>query len=282
MEYKYDVTLSFAGEDREYVDKVANTLLENNVKVFYDKFEEVDLWGKDLGLHFDYVYRKGAKYCVIFISENYKKKIWTNHEIKTAISRAIESNVEYILPTRFDDTEIDGIRPTLGFLDLRKISAEKLAHLIIKKLEKEPTVPLQEQEQKDEETVYLGVKILANTYDRSYRGLTLGVDFTNRNKEHRYINEPNFELSHNIEGIGTRTFYLVEKLVNVEFPIKLEFGQSFSVSYVLKTGTIDLWKKLPKNATVQAFITSSIGEKFKSNKQEIERIIQVFSEMGIS
>lgn len=281
MEYKYDVTLSFAGEDREYVEKVANTLLENGIKVFYDKFEEVDLWGKDLGLHFDFVYRKGAKYCVPFISKHYKEKIWTNHEIKTAIARAIETNVEYILPTRFDDTEIDGIRPTLGFLDLRKISAEKLAHLIIKKLEKEPTVPLQEQQQEDEETVYLAVNILASSYSYSAQGLALGVNFTNKNKEHRYINEPYFELSHVIAEYGTKTFYLVEKLVHVEFPIKLEFGQSFSVSYLLKTGTIDIWKKLPKDATIQAFVTSSIGEKFKSNKHETEKITKVFNEMGI-
>lgn len=278
MEYKYDVTLSFAGEDREYVDKVAMTLQENNVKVFYDKFEEVDLWGKDLGLHFDYVYRKGAKYCVPFISEHYKKKIWTNHEIRTAIARAIETNVEYILPTRFDDTEIDGIRPTLGFIDLRNISPEKLAHLIIKKLEKEPTVPLLEQLQEDVESVYMGIKMLAMG---SYRGLGLGIHYVNKNKEHRYINEPYFELSDEIEGIGSKTFYLVEKIRNLEFPIKLEYGQSFDVTYTVKEGTIELWKKLPEKATIQTFVTSSIGEKFKSNKEPVEKIIQIFSELGI-
>ena len=48
MEYKYDIALSFAGEDREYVEKVATLLKENGVKVFYDKFEQVDLWGKDV------------------------------------------------------------------------------------------------------------------------------------------------------------------------------------------------------------------------------------------
>ncbi len=37
---KYDVALSFAGEDRDYVDKVAKRLQEKGVKVFYDKFEE--------------------------------------------------------------------------------------------------------------------------------------------------------------------------------------------------------------------------------------------------
>ena len=36
MDYKYDIALSFAGEDREYVEKVATLLKENGVRVFYD------------------------------------------------------------------------------------------------------------------------------------------------------------------------------------------------------------------------------------------------------
>ena len=45
--YDYDVVLSFAGEDRDYVEKVANKLLYKGIKVFYDNFETVDNWGKD-------------------------------------------------------------------------------------------------------------------------------------------------------------------------------------------------------------------------------------------
>ena len=276
MEYKYDVTLSFAGEDREYVDEVAKVLKQNNIKVFYDKFEEVDLWGKDLGVHFDYVYRKGAKYCVPFISENYKKKIWTNHEIKTAIAWAIETNVEYILPAKFDDTEIDGIRPTLGFIDLRKVTPEEFAHLIIKKLEKEPSVPITENQQKEEETVYLGIKIIARDYN--INGVGLGITFTNRQKEHRYVNEPYFELSNNFEDSGTNTFYLIDKLLPLEFPHKLEYGQSFSVTYNLKAESIDIWKKMSLETTV----TNSLGEKFKSNIISINEIIKIFNEIGIN
>ncbi len=78
--YDYDVVLSFAGEDRDYVEKVANKLLYKGIKVFYDNFETVDNWGKDLYTHFDEIYRKKAKYCVIFISKNYENKVWTNHE----------------------------------------------------------------------------------------------------------------------------------------------------------------------------------------------------------
>ena len=38
MGYKYDVVLSFAGEDREYVEKVTGYLNDHGIKFFYDKF----------------------------------------------------------------------------------------------------------------------------------------------------------------------------------------------------------------------------------------------------
>ena len=41
--YKYDVALSFAGADREYVEDVATFLKSFGVKVFYDKFEQPDM-----------------------------------------------------------------------------------------------------------------------------------------------------------------------------------------------------------------------------------------------
>lgn len=49
---KYDIALSFAGEDRVYVDKVANLLRDKGIRVFYDLFEEEKLWEKNL---YDYL-----------------------------------------------------------------------------------------------------------------------------------------------------------------------------------------------------------------------------------
>ena len=133
-EYDYDVALSFAGEDRDYVQKVADVLHQLGVKVFYDKYEEVDMWGKDLYTHLDNIYQKRAKYCVIFASEHYRKKLWTNHERESAQARAFVQNEEYILPARFDETAIPGIRPTTGYLDLSQRSPEELAYLTAQKI----------------------------------------------------------------------------------------------------------------------------------------------------
>ena len=132
--FQYDVALSFAGEDREYVEAVAKILKQLNIAVFYDKYEEADLWGKDLYAHLDEVYQRKSKFCVIFISKHYKKKVWTNHERESAQARALSENREYILPARFDDTELPGLRATIGFIDLINKSPRDCANLIAEKL----------------------------------------------------------------------------------------------------------------------------------------------------
>lgn len=135
-EYEYDVVLSFAGEDRDYVERVADFLKDNEIKVFYDKYEEVDLWGKDLYEHLDDVYKNKAEYCIVFISKYYADKIWTTHERKSAQERAIKERKEYILPARFDDTEIPGIRKTTGYINLNEYSSEEFGEAIIDKIGK--------------------------------------------------------------------------------------------------------------------------------------------------
>jgi hypothetical protein len=130
----YDIALSFAGEERDYVDRVANLLKERGVKVFYDLFEEADLWGRDLYVHLTEVYHKRARFTVMFISEAYAKKLWTNHERKSAQARAFQEAQEYILPARFDDTDIPGVLSTVGYVSLKGRSPEDLVSLITKKL----------------------------------------------------------------------------------------------------------------------------------------------------
>jgi hypothetical protein len=279
MEYQYDIAFSFSGDDREYVEEVAKILKDNGVKVFYDMFEQIDLWGKDLGIHFDFVYRKAAKYCIPFVSETYKQKIWTNHEIKTAISRAINSNEEYILPARFDDTEIEGIRPTISYLDLRNFTPEQLANAILSKLGKEPSVPIVEKMQPNEGKIYLASNVLISEF-KGVIGASLGVTITNINKEHRYFNEPYFQLSEPFDK-GADTFYLVDKLRPATFPAKLEFGEVVTVDYKLEPRSIEfMWNKLPKHATVQAIVTTTIGERFKSNLVKVESVISSMTTKG--
>jgi hypothetical protein len=131
---KYDVCLSFAGEDRPYVDEVARHLTELGVSRFYDTDEQADLWGKNLVEHLDQIYRHDSRFCVMFISEAYARKMWTKHERQSAFDRALTSDTEYVLPVRFDDTEIPALRVGTGYLDLRSRTPRELAEMIAKKV----------------------------------------------------------------------------------------------------------------------------------------------------
>ena len=43
---KYDVALSFAGEDRLHAKELARLLKSGGYRVFYDDYEKPRLWGK--------------------------------------------------------------------------------------------------------------------------------------------------------------------------------------------------------------------------------------------
>ncbi len=132
--FEYDVCLSFAGENRPYVKKVASILKEKSVRVFFADFSESELWGKDLYEHFDFIYRKAARFCVVFISKEYARKSWPTHERRSAQARSMSQNSEYVLPARFDNTPVPGLRDTVGYVDLRTTKPGVLVELILEKL----------------------------------------------------------------------------------------------------------------------------------------------------
>ncbi|MFG8540756.1 toll/interleukin-1 receptor domain-containing protein [Pseudomonas aeruginosa] len=133
-EVRFDIALSFAGEDRVYVDRVANLLRDSGVKVFYDLFEEANLWGKNLYEYLTQIYQEQAKFTIMFISEAYAQKLWTNHERKVMQARAFQEAEEYILPARFDETPIPGVLPTIGYISLRERTPEDFVEVIHRKL----------------------------------------------------------------------------------------------------------------------------------------------------
>jgi hypothetical protein len=135
MTFKYDVALSFAGEQRTEVELVASCLKAANLNVFYDDYEKSNLWGKDLYVHLSDVYQNQARYCIIFASKEYQQKNWTNHERQSAQARALsEKGNEYILPVRFDDTDIPGLPRTIGYLDFRHEGARGICKAFLQKI----------------------------------------------------------------------------------------------------------------------------------------------------
>ena len=130
----FDVAISFAGTERELAEKLAERLRAAGIAVFYDNFYPEHLWGKNLTAFLDEIYRKRAKFCVVFVSAEYKDRKWTNHELKSAQAKALEQKgVEYILPVQVDDTELDGLPTNIGYVGI-SIGIDNITDLLIKKL----------------------------------------------------------------------------------------------------------------------------------------------------
>lgn len=132
--YRFDVAASFASEDRPLVTEIVDALKEKGVRVFYDEDYQSDIWGKDLVEYLTKIYQHEAEYVLMFISSYYAEKSWTRRERRSALAKAIEVKGEYILPVRIDDTELDGVLPTIGYIDVRREGAQGIAALTLEKL----------------------------------------------------------------------------------------------------------------------------------------------------
>lgn len=131
---QYEVALSFAGEQRECVEEVARALQSLGVAVFYDEFEPVRLWGRDLAEELQDVYENRAHCVVMFISKEYVTKSWPIHERKASLGRAIQQRQEYVLPVRFDDSPVPGLPTATKYLSAQAHSPAELATMIAEKL----------------------------------------------------------------------------------------------------------------------------------------------------
>ena len=132
---KYDFAISFAGEDRDIAENLVSLIKATGCTVFYDDFERSRLLGKDLYQELSAIYMDRARFCLVLISAAYLKKLWTRHELRSAQAGAFGKDDEYILPLRLDDTDVPGILPTTGYIDLRRLPLEEVALILLEKTE---------------------------------------------------------------------------------------------------------------------------------------------------
>ena len=137
MAYKYDVALSFAGENRDFAEAIAVALRSENVKVFYDEFNSADLWGEDLPVKLREIYFTYSRYCMMILSDHYVNKMWPTLERKNATERLIKRlDGAYILPVRLDgfSGDVPGLPNTIGYLSVESHESEKVVDSFLKKI----------------------------------------------------------------------------------------------------------------------------------------------------
>ena len=132
--WRWDVALSFAGAQRDYVEQVAEALKARGVRCFYDADEQIELWGKYLAEELPAIYGEQAAAVVVFVSAEYAARDWTRLERRAALNRAVRERREYVLPARFDDTPLPGLLSDMVAVDLRGRTPQQFAAMIAAKL----------------------------------------------------------------------------------------------------------------------------------------------------
>ncbi len=184
IDTKYDVAISFAGEDREIAKEISYQLKQYGIKTFYDKDEVSNLLGENLFTTLAEIY-SSARYCIVLISINYKSKAWTKHELSFIQARALQEPNAYLIPILLDETRIPGILPVVAHLKYPDNDAAYIANIIceklkVKKIEENITVKKSKKFdmrafQKKLETIYKDVnKNYSDEYIYGYLSRTLG------------------------------------------------------------------------------------------------------------
>jgi TIR domain len=132
--WRWDVALSFAGAQRNYVEQVADALTARGVRCFYDADEQIELWGKYLAEELPAIYGEQAAAVVVFVSAEYAARDWIRLERRAALNRAVRERQEYVLPARFDDTPLPGLLSDMVAIDLRTRMPQQFATMIADKL----------------------------------------------------------------------------------------------------------------------------------------------------
>jgi hypothetical protein len=80
------------------------------------------------------IYARESATVVVFVSIDYAGRDWTRLERRAAFSRAVIEAGVYVLPARFDDSELPGLLTDVVDVDLRRYTPGQFADLVVAKL----------------------------------------------------------------------------------------------------------------------------------------------------
>ena len=128
----FDVGLSFPGESRSYVEKVAKELesLLGPNRYFYDDNYVAQLARPSLDQLLQNIYRKQCGLIVVFLSGAYDKKEWCGLEFRAVREIILERKHDRVMYVKMDDAVVEGVLKTDGFVDGRKYTPRQVAEFI--------------------------------------------------------------------------------------------------------------------------------------------------------
>ena len=125
----YDLAVSFAGEDRDYVEQTVSACEELGLHVFYDRNMSNEWWGRNFIREQRNVYGSQTRYFVPFISSKYLSKPIPMDEFSAAMMTAVKQGDGYILPVLIGEVQVPAelLHPHIHYLRAKDYTPQELA-----------------------------------------------------------------------------------------------------------------------------------------------------------
>ena len=133
---RFRVAFSFAGEKREFVEKVAALLARQFGKgaILYDKFHEAEFARRNLGIYLPDLYHDESDLVVVIVCPDYDAKQWTGLEWAAIHALLSQRKDGEVMLGRFGRASVAGLYSTAGFSELDDKTPEQFADLILERL----------------------------------------------------------------------------------------------------------------------------------------------------
>lgn len=132
---RFRIALSFPGEHRNFVRKVAERLGAGfgRNRVLYDDWYEAEFARVDLDTYLQKLYHDESELIAVFLCSDYEQKEWCGLEWRAIRDLIKQRRADDVMPLRFDNTQIPGLFSTDGYVWIGARSSEEIAELIIER-----------------------------------------------------------------------------------------------------------------------------------------------------
>ena len=136
---RFKVALSFAGEQRGFVERVAERLGSRlgQSHVFYDHYYQAELARFNFDTYLTNIYLHESDLIVVFLSADYERKDWCGLEwrvVRDLIKRRHDAD---IMPFTFDGAIPEGMLSIDSYIEIGAMTPEETAGFILQRLDRQ-------------------------------------------------------------------------------------------------------------------------------------------------
>ena len=127
--HKYDLALSYASEQKDYVSSVYKLLKLKGLSVYFASAYQEELTGIDMTEEFYSIFHDQCLFIAAFVSNDYLQKKRPMAEAAIGQMRSREERRNCLIPVYWGDARLPDFDPEINFLSADK-PAEMVAHYL--------------------------------------------------------------------------------------------------------------------------------------------------------